>query len=53
VKKLVALLMALLLTLAIFAGCAKKAEQKTEETPATTEQAAPADTTQADTTGGK
>jgi uncharacterized protein HemX len=53
VKKLIALLIALLLTLAIFAGCAKKAEQKTEEAPATTEQAAPAETTHADTTGGK
>jgi hypothetical protein len=51
VKKLIALLIALLLTSAIFAGCAKKAEQKTEGT--TTEQAAPAETTQADATGGK
>ncbi len=50
-KKLVALFMALLLTLIIFAGCAKKAEQKTEGTA--TEQAAPAESTKADTTGGK
>ena len=50
-KKLIALLIALFLTLAIFAGCAKKAEQKTEGT--TPEQAAPADTTKTDTTGGK
>ncbi|HVP35453.1 MAG TPA: hypothetical protein VMT04_00520 [Terriglobales bacterium] len=49
-KKLVALLMALLLTLAIFAGCSKKAEQKTGTT---TEQAAPAESTKTDTTGGK
>ena len=50
-KRLIALLLALIFSLTILAGCGKKEEPKTEE-PATTEQAAPAETTVADTTGG-
>ena len=49
-KRLIALLIALFFSLAIFASCGKKEEPKTEETA--TEQAAPAETTTADTTGG-
>lgn len=50
-KRLIALLLALIFSLSILIGCAKKEEpQKEEET--TTEQAAPAETTQADTGGG-
>lgn len=50
-KRLIALLLALIFSLTILAGCAKKEEPQTEE-PAATEQAAPAETTTADTTGG-
>jgi preprotein translocase subunit SecG len=50
-KRLIALLLALIFSLSILIGCAKKEEpQKEEET--TTEQATPAETTQADTGGG-
>ncbi len=49
-KRLIALLLALIFSLSILIGCAKKEEPQMEES--TTQETMPTDTAQADTGGG-
>jgi hypothetical protein len=49
-KRLIALILALLFSLSILIGCGKKEEPQMEKS--TTQEAMPADTAQADTGGG-
>lgn len=44
-KKVICMLLALLMMLAVFAGCAKQSETQTTDTPAQTDTQTPAETT--------